>query len=52
VPRPSHSGHMPPRYTWLRTTFFSTSPPALPVLNTPLAVDVGTLNENAVGGPT
>ena len=36
----------------MRTTFFSTRPPAFSVLITPLALRVGTLNENAVGGPT
>ena len=35
----------------MRTTFFSTRPPAFSVLITPLAVRVGTLNENAVGEP-
>ena len=50
APMPSQRGHMPPRYTTLRTTFLSTRP-ALSVLMTPLAVRVGTLNEYAVGGP-
>ena len=36
----------------MRTTFFSTRPPAFSVLITPLALRVGTLKENAVGGPT
>ena len=35
----------------MRTTFFSTRPP-FSVVMTPLALRVGTLKENAVGGPT
>ena len=48
---PSQRGHMPPWKTTSRTTAFSTRPPAFSVLITPLALRVGTLNENAVGGP-
>ena len=49
-PRPSHREHIPPRYTVLRTT--SLLPRPLSTSIAPLAVRVGTLKENAVGGPT
>ena len=47
---PSQRGHIPPWYTAARTTVFSSRPP-FSVFITPLAVRVGTLNANAVGGP-